>query len=335
MVIKSKPVAKAVKSTKAELKASTAIPAQSNAFDVAAIKADIRQTMDAILANETGNVKLTQHIAWRILQYTETLAKPVPWSMMRDGGKMFTDWRTTMRLFLLGKAPSMKGAIDQSMRAASAKYKAETRIFDQAATFVVAVGCHGVTTEYFSETRNTFAIPGRCYIPLGFAAVYDLKDAIDNDAFVPVDNRTLTLSGRNKEGKSTFMDVRASVAQVLNVFREKPAPANTAEAAAAAAKSGIGTGTSEQPMSSLDPAVLKASATVPSVIKTVLSNAGIERLTLALLDAFNADPSVKMDRSMFDDKVWDALMSLGMRIAALAQAADAAASKPNNGKRAA
>ena len=320
MVTKSKPVV--IKSTKATLKASTAIPANTNAFDVAAIKADIRQTMDAILANETGNVKLTQHIAWRILQYTETLSKPVPWSLMRDGGKMFTDWRTTMRLFLLGKAPSMKGAIDQSMRSASVKYKAETRIFDQAATFVVAVGCHGVTTEYFSETRNTFAVPGRCYIPLGFAAVYDLKDAIDNEAFVPVDNRTLTLSGRNKEGKATFMDVRASVAQVLNVFKEKPAPANTAEAAAAAAKSGSGTGTAEQSMSSLDPAVLKASATVPSVIKTVLSNAGIERLALALLDAFNADPSVKMDRSMFDDKVWDALMSLGMRIHALAASAE-------------
>ena len=331
MVIKSKPVAKAAKSTKAELKASTVIPAQSNAFDVAAIKADIRSTMDAILANETGNVKLTQHIAWRILQYTETLSKPVPWSMMRDGGKMFTDWRTTMRLFLLGKAPSMKGAIDQSMRSASAKYKAETRIFDQAATFVVAVGCHGVTTEYFSETRNTFAIPGLCYIPLGFAAVYDLKDAIDNDAFVPVDNRTLTLSGRNKEGKSTFMDVRASVAQVLNVFKEKPAPANTAEAAAQAAKSGIGT--AEVAVSSLDPVVLKQAATVPTVIKTVLSNAGIERLAIALLDAFNADPSVKMDRSMFDDKVWDALMSIGMRIAAMAQAADAASKA--NGKPAA
>lgn len=294
--------------------------AKTNAPDIGVLIADVNKSLDQMKSNDTGNVKLNQRIAWDLLRYRETTTKPVAYDLMRKDSTALTTWRGNMVRLFIGKSPPMSGDITADMRLASKAYRARAAIVGNAATFIVAAGLRGVTSEHFSETLNCFAVPPVMLIPHGYKAEDNLEEALNEGKLVPLDNTSYLMSTRNKEGKRAFREVRASLAQCLAVFNEKPpTPAQTAaeEKAQAAIK-----GANDK------------SAIAPAVIASVLKNAGIERLAYAMRDAFNADNSVPHKRTDFDPPVWDALMNVARRIMSIASLESAAAdAKPANGSK--
>jgi hypothetical protein len=296
-------------------------------FNVDAIKADMIATLDRIADNETGTVKLTQRVAWDLMRVQESFTDPVTYQAMKADADAYAKWVKVMSVFMLGKAPSMAGTVDQTRIDAAEKYKARMRIFKIAAPFVVALGLSGVTSDHFSETLDMFAVPGKCFVPIGFSPAYDFADAVNAGAMIPVDNHTLTMSTRTKAGKTATQNFRAAVAQVVRVFHEKPASSLdvVAEALASDATSDASGNAQQNPASSID----------PKVRDIVLKHSTIPQLATALLAAFNDDPAIDIAKSQFSNDEWETLMLLAQRLGIMAHKAQAQADKPKPAKRAA
>ena len=300
-----------VSQTKTEVdkpEAENETPPATN-FNVDAIKADTIAVLDRIAANETGTVKLTQHVAWNLMRVQESFTNPITYAAMKADSDVFAKWVKVMRTFMLGKAPSMAGTVDQTRIDANEVYKSRVRIFNIAAPFVVALGLADVTSELYSETLEMFAIPGKCYVPIGFAPAYDFADAVDSGAMIPVDNRTLSMSTRTKMGKSATRNFKASVAQVVRVFHDKPV---TSIDVVAAGLDTADTGNAQQnPASSIDP---KARA-------IVLKTSTIPQLATAMLAALDDDPDLDNTKADYSPDEWATLMNLAQRLGIMAHKA--------------
>lgn len=282
-------------------------------FNVDAIKADTIAVLDRIAANETGTVKLTQHVAWNLMRVQESFTNPITYANMKADSDVFAKWVKVMRTFMLGKAPSMAGTIDQTRIDANEIYKSRVRIFNIAAPFVVALGLADVTSELYSETLEMFAIPGKCYVPIGFAPAYDFADAVDNGAMIPVDNRTLSMSTRTKMGKSATRNFKASVAQVVRVFHDKPVTSIDVVAAGLDSNTSDAGNAQQNPASSIDP---KARA-------IVLKTSTIPQLAAAMLAALDDDPDVDNTKADYSPEEWSTLMNLAQRLGIMAHKAQA------------
>lgn len=285
-------------------------------IDTDALIAAVRADLDDIANAETGVVKKTQHIAWMIMQYRDTMPNEKHWTTLHESPTVRNEWFSSMRKIFLGPAPSMAGAKTQDTRNIKAEYDARLRVFNQAMWLCLALGLKGVDASAYSETLNCFKVPPVCIMEKGHTPALDLAAAMEAnpDVAIMLDRSMWTVNGRSKDGKPMTQDIRASVAQVIVAYNSKPVTAPTYVPNITAG--GVATPTTT-PASSVTVAGAQstpASSVPTATITSVLRNAGIEKLAPALLDAFNADPSVKMTRSMFSDKVWNALMSLGMRI---------------------
>jgi hypothetical protein len=191
----------------------------------------------------------------------------------------------------------------------------------------LALGLKGVDASAYSETLNCFKVPPVCIIEKGDEPALDLAAAIkaNPDVAIMLDRSMWTVSGRNKDGKPMTMDIRASVAQVITAYNSKPVTVPTMVPNITAGGVAVPAGQSSSAASVAGAQSNPATLVSEPVIKSVLRNAGIEKLAPALLDAFNADPTAKMTRKDFSDKTWNVLMSLGMRIEVLRAKADAEA----------
>lgn len=286
---------------------------KSNVIDFAVLQADVWSALDTMKDNTTHNVKLNQRIAWDILRYRETLSKPVAWDRLKADGAALTSWRKVIRELFIGKAPPMKGDKTQDMHVASKAYKARGRILDDAATFCVAAGLRGVTAEHYSETLGLFVVPPIMLLGHGCSPLFELTEIVDNGGTVNLDNQTWMVSTLDKDGKRATRDIRASLAQCLTVFNEKPkaTPQTAAQTKASEAVKGRSeVGTIAEP-----------------VIKAVLKNAGIEKLAFAMRDAMNADPNLVIRRTDFEQDVWAALMSIAQRIMSIDSVGDMLANR--------
>jgi hypothetical protein len=322
--------ARASKQDTTEMVAALETVAVSNTtsnVDTDAFIAAVRADLDDIANAETGVVKKTQHIAWMIMQYRDTMPNEKHWTTLHESPTVRNEWFSAMRKTFLGTAPSMAGEKTQDTRNAKAEYDARLRVFNQAMWLCLALGLKGVDASAYSETLNCFKVPPVCIIEKGDEPALDLAEAIkaNPDVAIMLDRSMWTVSGRNKDGKPMTMDIRASVAQVITAYNSKPVTVPTIvpniTAGGVAVPAGQSSSTASVAGAQSNPATLVSEP----VIKSVLRNAGIEKLAPALLDAFNADPTAKMTRKDFSDKTWNALMSLGMRIEVLRTKADAEA----------
>lgn len=322
--------AKASKQDTTEMVAALETVAVSNTtsnIDTDALIAAVRADLDDIANAETGVVKKTQHIAWMIMRYRDTMPNEKHWTTLHESPTVRNEWFSAMRKTFLGTAPSMAGEKTQDTRNAKAEYDARLRVFNQAMWLCLALGLKGVDATAYSETLNCFKVPPVCIIEKGDEPALDLAEAIkaNPDVAIMLDRSMWTVSGRNKEGKVMTMDIRASVAQVITAYNSKPVTVPTivpnitaggvAMPAGRSSVSGAASvvGAQSNPASSIDPKTRAA----------VLKSSTIPQLATAMLAALNDDPDVDNTKADYSPEEWSTLMNLAQRLGIMAHKAQA------------
>lgn len=292
-------------------------PKRNISYD--ALIADARNAIEDFRKNDTGNVKLNQRVAWDILCYRELQiadkVKPASWSALHEGGKALSSWRTQMKTLFIGEAPTGKsfgldkGVINQSLTEARAEYAAKARILDDAAIFCIAIGRADLDSTAYSEATGCFSVPAKLLVQIerDWRPEYHLQTLAVTNKPVPLDNKTYMLRyiDHANSANSATRNIRASLAHVLKVYRQKPP-----EPGATNAGSGNTT-------SSLD----------PTTVNAVLKQQDLIKLALALRDATRDERGIGTSQEDFEPDQWNVIMDIRQWIDTMMHAREG---KPTN-----
>jgi hypothetical protein len=263
-----------------------------------ALVADARAAMETHSKNDDENVSLTQRVAWDIMLYRDlqiaNKIKPATWAKLNEGGKALTGWRKDMKKTFVGDAPT--------------KYRAKAAVFDNAVNFCLAAGMLGVTSKDYIESAKLFAVPGKLLVPTDKAWKPDLglAEAIKAGRHVPLNNMEyeVRFAHPTDSDQNAYRKIRASLRQIIAVFKMK---AQTPQAAAAIEAANL-KGANDTANGSFDAAVVKA----------VMAKRTLPELVLAIRKALNDDKSQPITFADFTVDERNTLTNFAQRVTAMA-----------------
>lgn len=285
--------------------------AKPNTLSIFALIDDVRDTIGKIMGHETSNVKLNQRVAYDLFLYREQLMEdgiaPADLATLAQGGKPLTTWRSNIAEKFIGKAPSVKKQFgdvkSQTWKDAADTYKREKAIMDIASTLVIILGNKGITSADYNVDMGCFVSPviAQLIIPVDrpWSAEYELGDVLDNGTPLPLDNRAYSIRGRNAKGERTSMDIRASVRQVMTVFRQKPG-SFVEQPAQAGGRNDTAAGMFDD-----------------KTVKAVLAKQSIGTLSEAVIACIHDDPDMPLTWTDLDKKEQDAVTALARLLNAM------------------
>jgi hypothetical protein len=277
-----------------------------------ALVADARAAMETHSKNDDENVSLTQRVAWDIMLYRDlqiaNKIKPATWAKLNEGGKALTGWRKDMKKTFVGDAPTMGKESSQAKLNLMTKYRAKAAVFDNAVNFCLAAGMLGVTSKDYIESAKLFAVPGKLLVPTDKAWKPDLglAEAIKAGRHVPLNNMEyeVRFAHPTDSDQNAYRKIRASLRQIIAVFKMK---AQTPQAAAAIEAANL-KGANDTANGSFDAAVVKA----------VMAKRTLPELVLAIRKALNDDKSQPITFADFTVDERNTLTNFAQRVTAMA-----------------